>query len=696
MKTAKPLILFGAVSVLPLAALAQQPEMPDLSKWQCNLCKFETGASGSIEAGAGNVSRDSAKFGDYTGLNEKGGYFIGEAATRYRGADGLYWNVRASDIGLDSRSAALEGGRQGSYRLFLDSDAIPRYYGDTARTPFLGSGSTGLALPAGFPAPTTGLMPLAATLQPAELEAKRNRIGVGGSWNPQASAWQFDLSYRRDNRDGTKRTSGAFFVNAAQLVEPLNSATDQIEASASYASGRLQARFAYYVSRFRNDVASLAWRNPFVVPAFAAATTGQLGAAPDNDFHQLSASVGYQFTPDTRASADIAWGRMTQDDAYLASTLNGTLGAPALSRGSLDGRAKTLNANVRVNSRITDALRVNASYAHDERDNQSSRALYPWVTTDMFLAVPRTNNPYGFEQDRLKLAADYRFSSALRASAGVDQDWRKYTYQQFTKTDESAVWAKGSWRAMEKLDLSLKLAGSERRNSGAQVVDTIVPPENPLVRPYHLANRSRETVALRADFAATDAIQLGLGFDSSRDRYRDTSIGLTGGRDYSLSGDVSAALTEQTSLHAFATHQEIKSQQAGSQAFGNPDWGAETHDRIDVWGLGLKHAFVKDKFDVGADYVYVRARGATSVDAGVGDPPFPEQSTTRQGLKLYFTYRVDAQWSVNGGYWHERYRSASWALDGVAPSTVPNLLAFGEQAPQYRVNVFRLSAKYSF
>ena len=694
MKTVKPLILFGLCSMVPPVAFAQQ-EMPDVSKWQCNLCKFEQGASGSIEAGAGNVSNGSAKFGDYTGLNEKGGYFIGEATSRYRGADGMYWNVRASDIGLDSRSASLEGGRQGAYRLFLDSDAIPRYTTETARTPFLGSGGTVLALPAGFPAASTGLMPLAATLQPAELESKRTRLGLGASWLP-IDHWQFDVGYRRDTKDGTKRASGAFFVTAAQMVEPMSSVTDQVDISASYSRGKLQARFAYYASRFRNDVNSLTWQNPFTIPAFPGALAGQLAAAPDNQFHQFSASVGYQFTDRTRASADFAWGRMTQDDGFLAPTLNATLAVPALPGASLNARAKTLNANVRVNSRITDDLRVNASYSRDERDNQTRQAVYPWVTTDLFLALPRTNLPYSFEQDRLKLSADYRISPLLRAAAGLDQDWRKYTFQQFRKTDETAAWAKANWRALENLDLSLKLAGSERRNSGYQAVDPVVPPENPLLRIYSLANRSRETVAVRADLAATEAIQVGLGINTSKDRYRDTSIGLTNGREYSLNGDVSAMLTEQTSVNLFANHQVIRSSQAGSQAFANPDWSAENRDTVDVLGVGLKHGAIKNKLDLGADFVYTRTRGAIRVDAGVSDPPFPDFTTTMHGLKLYFTYRVDAQWSVNGGYWHERYRSANWMLDGVAPATVPNLLTFGEQAPQYRVNVVRLSARYSF
>ncbi|NJD20068.1 MAG: hypothetical protein FIA95_12405, partial [Gemmatimonadetes bacterium] len=185
----------------------------------------------------------------------------------------------------------------------------------------------------------------------------------------------------------------------------------------------------YYVARFNNDINSLTWQNPFSIPAFPTAVAGQLAAAPDNQFQQLSAQVGYQLSTRTRASADVAWGRMTQDASFLAPTLNGTLAVPALPGTSLDARAKTLNANVRVNSRVTDELRVNASYTRDERDNQTRQATYPWVTTDMFLGVPRTNTPYSFTQDQVRLNADYRVSAQTRLAAGIDQDWRKYTHQ---------------------------------------------------------------------------------------------------------------------------------------------------------------------------------------------------------------------------------------------------------------------------
>jgi len=49
-------------------------------------------------------------------------------------------------------------------------------------------------------------------------------------------------------------------------------------------------------------------------------------------------------------------------------------------------------------------------------------------------------------------------------------------------------------------------------------------------------------------------------------------------------------------------------------------------------------------------------------------------------------YAVDEQTSLRVGVLHERYRSADFALDGVAPDTVPAVLAFGERSPQHHVN----------
>lgn len=689
MKTSHQLLVLGMA--LSTSAMAADPV--DTSQWACKDCPAAQGLSGSVDAGIGNVSDKSAKFGEYSGLYRQGGFFIGDTELRYRGEGATYWNLNSSNLGLDTRSLDAEGGKQGVFKLFFKYEELSHHISDSVRTPFLGNGGASLTLPPGFPAATTGAMPLATTLQQLDVNQDRKRTALGASWIP-ASNWEYAVKFNHETREATKRTSGAFFVNSAQLVESVDYHTDQVDASASYTGGKLQAKLAYYGSTFRNNNDALSWQNPFT--AIAGATAGQRALPPDNQFHQVIASAGYQFTSKTRGSADIAWGRMTQNDGFLASTTNPGLAVPALPASSANARAETLNANIKLTSAITDKLRLSASYAHDNRDNQTPQAAFPSVSTDMFLGAARTNMPFSFTQDKLKLGADYRIAAGTKVAVGLDYDSRKRTFQEVDKTTEDTVWGKVNSKVRDDVDLTVKLAHGERSASGYKAVPLIALPENPLLRKFYLANRTRDTAGVRADIAATEKINIGLGIDSSKDDYSDSSIGLTSGSELGVNGDLSVALTDTTSLHAFAVRQEIKSKQFGSQAFSGPDWSGENKDTIKTVGIGVKHVAIKDKLDIGADFMVTRTSSAIGVSTGASDPAFPNITSSMDSLKLYANYRLKDNLSLLASYWTERYESKNWMLDGVTPGSIPNILAFGEQSPHYHVNVIRLAARYRF
>lgn len=696
MKTSQQLLLLGMLAALPVTGAAAEGGVaqPDTAKWECKECPpVERGWSGTVDLGLGQVSNKSYKFGEYNGLYKQGGFFVGDGSVRFRGADGYYWNIDASDVGLHTRLLDAEGGRQGKYKLILRYDEVPHALADSARTPFAGSGGAALTLPPGFPSANTLTMPLGNALQQVDLSTQRKRLTAGGSWIG-ANDWEYAVKFGRETKQGMIRTGGAFFANSAQLVEPLDYVTDQVDVSASYPGRRLQVKLAYYSSRFGNGNDAVTWQNPFAVPATPGALTGQLALLPDNQFHQFLASAGYQFSDRTRGSADIAWGRMTQNQAFLASTLNAGLAVPALPGSALDGRAATLDANLKLSSAVTKQLRLNAIYAHSERDNQTPQASYPSVSTDMFLGAPRTNLPYSFTQDKLKLGADYRFTPLTKAGVGFDHDRRQRTFQSVGTTSEDTFWGKIATRALDKVDMMLKLAHAERQGSSYQVVAGILPPENPLLRKYHLANRDRDSAALRADIAATETINVGIGAESSRDSYSESAIGLVSGHDLSLNGDVSWMVAPQTSLHFFANRQEIKSTQRGSQSFSTPDWTGQNRDVIDTVGIGVKHAAIKDKLDIGADYLVSRSRSEISVDTGASNPAFPNITASLDSLKLYANYRVSDRLSLLGSWWNERYDSANWMLEGVTPGTVPNMLVLGEPPPRYRANVVRVALRY--
>ncbi|HWI15183.1 MAG TPA: MtrB/PioB family decaheme-associated outer membrane protein, partial [Burkholderiales bacterium] len=465
---------------------------------------------------------------------------------------------------------------------------------------------------------------------------------------------------------------------------------------ASYTGQKLQAKFSYYGSLFRNSNNALSWQNPFTgLPG--APATGQLALAPDNQFHQLLASAGYQITDRTRFTGDIAYGRMSQNEAFLASTTNVALGAPALPRASLDGQVNTLNGSLKLNSSVTSDLRFNAAYSHNERDNHTPRATYSGVSTDMFLATARINMPYSFKQDKVNLSADYRLTGATRTSFGLDHDSIKRTFQEAETTRENTVWGKIASRAAENVDLSLKLSRAERRNSGYNAaVVPVVPMENPLLRKYHLANRTREGIALRADIAATETVNIGLGVSNARDDYSDSVIGLTSGSNFGVNGDISLAVSEDTTLHFFANREVIRSKQIGSQIFSTPDWTGENTDTVDFYGVGLRHALIKNKLDIGADVGQTRTRSEINVLTGAGNPGFPNMTSTLESFKLYATYKLKDNMSLNASFWHDRFDSRNWMFDNVAPGTIPNVLTLGELPPRYSINFVRVSVRYRF
>jgi predicted porin len=163
-----------------------------------------------------------------------------------------------------------------------------------------------------------------------------------------------------------------------------------------------------------------------------------------------------------------------------------------------------------------------------------------------------------------------------------------------------------------------------------------------------------------------------------------------------VGADLALAFSEKTSLHLFAQGERIRSEQAGSQAFAAPDWTARTKDRIDLLGVGIKHAVIVDKFDVGADLTFTRSSSDVTVDSGASAPLFPSATTSLDSLKFYATYKLKDNLSLTGSYWYEDYDAKDWRLDGVLPGTAPNLLAFGEQPPRYRVHLLRVAMRYRF
>ena len=682
----------GAASAQQAAAGTAPPV--DTSQWECKLCPFPKGSSGEIDAGAVNVNSDSYRFGRYTGL-EKGTYLGLDANVHSVEGDG-YLDLRATDLGLPYRSIEYEQGVQGASNLYVRYAELPFLISDSARTPFGGLGTGSLSLPSTWvPGVTTQTMPgLASSLQDVKIDSSRKQFGLGFAGIPERD-WKLGLSFRQETREGTQRMAGTFFLNATQLIAPVDYTTDEIEAYASYAASRWQVRLAYQGSTFANSNASLRWDNPFAQTT-PGATLGQLGLAPDNQFHQVSASGAYQISDRTRASATLALGRMQQDEAFLPATVNPTIAPIGLPRSSLQGRVDTTRAELKLASALSAQWGLNVAYSYDDRDNKTPQSAFNWVTTDMqAVATPRVNLPYSYTRNLFKVSADYRITPHEKASLGIDRDGKERTFQEVSKTTENTAWAKYALR-QDQVDMSVNYAYARRDGTSYTAVPQISP-ENPVLRKYNMADRERSLLGMRVAVMPSDAITVGLDYSMAKDDYAQSPVGMTYGRQNSLGADLSAQLSQDTSVHVYYSREEIKSGQAGAQSFTNPpDWSAENLDTIRTTGIGLKHALIPDKVDVGADLARSRSVGEIRVSVTSTDPAFPDIKSDLDSFKLYATYKVKSDLTVRASLWHERYSSQNWAVDGVGPSTIPNVLTLGETSPDYKVNVVSVSLRYRF
>jgi MtrB/PioB family decaheme-associated outer membrane protein len=692
MKTFSPLFVLAALGVL--SAAASSVARAQTADWKCELCPYPKGISGVVEAGLGAVTKDSATFGDMTGLQRKGAFVLLGGTATARGADGGYADVRASDLGLDTRNLWARGGLEGLFALQLGYDSLPRHFADGAQTPFLGIGSAVLILPAGFAQGNNAAMPLASTLKPVALGLDARRFDLAGTWLG-SDRLKLRVSLRHDTRDGSRPVQLSFASTSAQAAAPVDQSTDVLEVAASYSAAQWQASLAYQLSQFRNAKSSLTWDNPFN----AGARRGQLALAPDNDLHQIIGSAGYQFTPSMRASADFAVGRLTQNQAFLSASVNPQLAsaAGALPALSLDGRVDTFNGSVRLTATPIDGLRLNASLSRDVRDNRTAVRSYPSVVADTFVDLGRLDNtPFSQWQDRFKAGADYNGPGTLRLSGGVEVDRRERSYTEAVTTRETTTWARAALQPVDMLALSLRVAHAQRDHSSYGTAVWFGAAENPLLRKFNLAARQRHSAGLRADLTLSETVSVGATLDHANDHYKGSAIGLSEARSNALGIDAALALAEHTRLHGYVQVENIRSLQNGSQAFAAPDWSGRSKDRFSTLGLGIQHTVIPDKLDIGLDLSTARSRSQLQVQTVLEEPDFPRASTAQDRIKLSASYQLKNQLWLDAGLLHERYAAQDWRLDGVLTASVPTLLALGHQAPQYRVNVLRLGLRYRY
>ena len=694
-------------ALLLLAVLSPQTQAADTDKdGNCRYCPDITGWTGWVEGGLGYQSDDDSHFGRYTGYDEEGFLLNGGADVRYRDEDGTFLDGRAEDLGLESRRIRLQGGRQGQFQLGVEYDQIPNYREESAYSPYRDQGNGRLDLPADWvPGATTADMPsLGGDLKRTPLKTERDRTGASFSYLP-SRRWELSGFARHEEKEGTKDLGATFgFSQTVILPVPFKYETDDFGVNLGYTGDKFQAQLSYTASMFKSEEAATLWRNPFEDAASDTAW-GRMAEAPDNEFHQISAILGYQLLPSTRIGARFARGRMTQDDDFLPYTINPAITTSTLPATSLDGKVDTTLASLEVNSQPLQQLRLDGSYTYSDRDNKSSVNVYDYVVTDTALDGERMNRPYSYEQRLLRLKAAYRFPKNVNLSVGYDDDQMDRTYTSVEETHDKTWWTQLKLQPLDRLETSIKYSNSERDASSFTPLAEIDPLldnpndnfyNNPLMRAFHMADRSRDKLGFGLFYSPLDSLSLGLDLDYYKDEYDEMYLGLQEAKGLTYTTSLSYSFSEDLSASAFYTYDKLSSEQQGSEKLliDDPDnlWIASDENLTHSVGLGINWAMIPETFDLGADIAYAKFTGkfefADSTD-------LPEISSTLTLFTLKGTYQMTENLSLRGEYRYEKYKEEDWAKDGVV-NTLPSLLSLGTAPQDNSTSLGLVSLRYAF
>jgi MtrB/PioB family decaheme-associated outer membrane protein len=691
--------LLGSVSLavataLAAAGAAAAEPVVDTSNWKCEHCPFFTGYDADAELGGLVASGANASYGHYTGIDQDHGYVDAAAKGLWRSAEGGYVHYDLERLGLASRDGTIEAGSDGRYAVRLAYDGQPARLYDSTVTPFQGAGSGALTLPAGWVnAGTTGSMTaLGTSLAPVKLEYDRRTAALSARYFA-GSGWTFYGELSRHEKDGTGLIGASFLTQAVQLPRPVDYVTTGFEAGVRWVGSRASLQLGYSGSRFQDQTSTLSFANPYL-PIAPGSTEGRLALPPDNELQQLSAAGEVLLPyPATMLTFNGSVGRLRQTDAFLPlSTLPGSA---SLAAGSLDGEVRLTHYALGLSSRPLPKLYLRGSASYDGRDDRSPVITTSYVATDTFPAGTATAVRYGQDRMRLEGSADYRLAGWLRIGIGGSFKSSHYAPGQVAvRTDDGQGWIHAVATSNLGLTLTLKGGGSTRKASPFDA-SALPANENPLVRAYNVAPRDRTFYSVSGSWPVAPTVTWSFEGFLANDDYRLSPLGLQSVHERRASTTLSYAPQERMSLYIDAGYQLLDSLQSGFTGAFTPPW--QFSDRQRYWNVGAgAHVVLRERWDLTLDYVHAPSDDSSGTLALGLAQAFPDNSTQLDALRFDLRYKMSTALSLHLRYAHEKYDSGDWALAGVGPATIPNLLALGRSPYYHHVDLFGLSVQYRF
>lgn len=662
------------------ALAADDDEIAALAAVAAEVSRLTTPES-SISVGIGNWSGNRHQQGIYDGMRDGKAYGLLDLTLVKRdNATGTWFTLEGRNLGLDTHELSVEWLRQGNIGLSLDYSRIQRDNPLTFTTGLLGIGTANQTFSG-----TAGANTLPS--RDVSLSTKRDLTQLGMYKNLMPNL-NMKVSFKNEEKNGARQWG--LGSNAIFLTEPIDSTTQQLEAILDYADERLQISGGYYGSWYKNaNSLVLGYQNGLAISALNAnpANPTSLSLPLGNQAHQLFMNAGYAFTPTTRGTFKLSYGKATQDETIpVAFNVAPATAAPT----NLNGRIDTSLVEFGLSSRPMPKLSLVANLRYHDVSDKTPVAAYIGPgpsgggTTQVF------NTPHSYTKKSGKVEANYRLPQQFNLIGGVEinnQDRSVPTFSTVSgagvntysvpfrvKLDETTYRLQLRRSLSDTLNGSLAYLNSDRRGPG-YVPTGNNPTSNSadLVNPTHIADRKRDKWRAMLDWSPTERLSFQFAVDQAQDKYGpgNRPYGLVDGSADIYTLDVNYTMSDNWQLSGWYSHDNTKAREVGALL---PISATTTRDSQlreigDSFGFGLRGR-PSAKLQVGANLEWVKSvsqypqtlNGAytATVSGGVSLVPLADIQNKLTLLKLFADYALDKKSNIRVDLIHERWQTDDW------------------------------------
>jgi len=702
------------------------------------------GLDGKVRLGGAGValSRDTFKFGEYTGIDDDGGFAVADAELRYL-RESYFLDFTANNLGLENRNISLETGILDNFSFFANYDQTPHQLFIRNKTPFEGSGGQLLTLPGSFAKQSTfSTSPLTGGNDVALEVDDRETATVGLS--KKFGQNQFDLIYKRINKEGLNSLGAVFGTSGANprsiiLPAAIDNVSNEITASLSHIADTYQLQFDYFGSLFNNRQSSLAFANPYTgLLPFSAdflPDGGLISRQPDNQYHRFSFSGGWDFSETTRITALAEYGLSKQDEDLLAFGFGSS--RDLLPRQTADAQIETYHISIKANAKPLPKLGLTAKYRFYATDNTTPKTLFLPIINDTGSQVTtsssraESNLPFQYTQNQFKLDAVYRIFRGTNLNMGYALDVKNREFRAVDEIFENKFKAGIRTNYKSLVAARVNFAFSDRHGDAydptritinrhtKDFLDTATSSSLtepiPELRRFDIADQERFQINANVSIFVSESTTLGLSYNLNDVDYDETQIGLKESMNQDITLDLSYSPSEKTNLYSYYTFDEGQGEQIGRShnffvpgASSDPtrNWQADLDDNSYTAGIGGYWKFLHDKVTLKTDYVFSESVSDYTFRAGtnsaVANPEdLPDLKTTIHRWTTTGEYQWSPTLSFGLSYWYENFSYEDFALDSFGPqdsltTTFTEVVLLSDTIQSYEAHVGMLYATCKF